>query len=68
VPARTPGDIVSRLTQETLAVMREPEVVGLLTDQQVTPMASDANEFEQLIRSDLDRWRKVIASAGIRSE
>jgi tripartite-type tricarboxylate transporter receptor subunit TctC len=68
VPARTPKDIVSRLTQETLAVMRDPEVVKLLTDQQVTPMASDTNDFEQLIRSDLDRWGKVIASAGIRGE
>jgi tripartite-type tricarboxylate transporter receptor subunit TctC len=68
VPARTPKDIVSRLTQETLAVMRNPEVVKLLTDQQVTPMASDANDFEQLIRSDLDRWGKVIASASIRGE
>jgi tripartite-type tricarboxylate transporter receptor subunit TctC len=68
VPARTPKDIVSRLTQETLAVMRDPEVVKLLTDQQVTPMASGSPDFEQLIRSDLDRWGKVIASAGIRGE
>jgi tripartite-type tricarboxylate transporter receptor subunit TctC len=68
VPARTPKDVVARLAQETLAVMRDPDLTRLLNDQQVTPMAMGTQEFEQLIKSDLDRWAKVIASAGIRAE
>jgi tripartite-type tricarboxylate transporter receptor subunit TctC len=68
VPARTPKDIVTRLAQETLAVMRDPEVSKLLNDQQVTPMAMGADEFERLIKSDLERWANVIRSAGIRAE
>ena len=31
-------------------------------------MASGADAFEQLIKSDLDRWGNVIKSAGIRVE
>jgi tripartite-type tricarboxylate transporter receptor subunit TctC len=68
VPAKTPSDIVARLSRETLAVMRDPEVVKLLNDQQVTPMATGPQEFEQLIRTDLERWAKVIKSAGIKGE
>jgi tripartite-type tricarboxylate transporter receptor subunit TctC len=68
VPARTPKDVVARLAQETLAVMRDPDLTRLLNDQQVTPMAMGTQEFERLIKSDLDRWAKVIASAGIRAE
>jgi tripartite-type tricarboxylate transporter receptor subunit TctC len=68
VPAKTPKDVVARLAQETLAVMRDPEVIKLLTDQQVTPMARGPDEFEQLIKSDLERWANVIRSAGIRAE
>jgi tripartite-type tricarboxylate transporter receptor subunit TctC len=68
VPARTPKDIVTRLAQETLAVMRDPSVVKLLNDQQVTPMAMGPDELEQLIKSDLERWANVIRSAGIRAE
>jgi tripartite-type tricarboxylate transporter receptor subunit TctC len=68
VPARTPGDVVARLAHETLALMQDPAVVTLLTDQQVTPMPSGPQEFEQLIKSDLERWTGVIKAAGIRPE
>ena len=68
VPAKTPKDVVARLTQETLAVMHEPEVIKLLNDQQVTPMAIAADEFGELIKKDLDRWANVVKTAGIRGE
>jgi tripartite-type tricarboxylate transporter receptor subunit TctC len=68
VPARTPKDIVARLAKETLAVFRDPEVVKLLEEQQVTPMTLDQAEFEQLIKSDLDKWAKVIKTVGIKVE
>jgi tripartite-type tricarboxylate transporter receptor subunit TctC len=68
VPANTPRDIVARLAQEALATMRDPEVVKLLSEQQVTPMPIGPREFEELIRSDLDRWAGVIKTAGIKAE
>ena len=68
VPAKTPKEIVARLTQETLAVMRDPEVIKLLTEQQVTPMATGPEEFEALIKRDLERWSNVIKTAGIKGE
>ena len=45
---KTPKEVVARLSQETLAVMRDPDVVKLLTDQQVTPMATGPQEFEAM--------------------
>jgi len=68
VPAKTPPDVVARLSQEALAVMRDAEVIRLLNDQQVTPMAIAGEKFEQLIKNDLDRWANVIKTAGIRAE
>jgi tripartite-type tricarboxylate transporter receptor subunit TctC len=67
-PARTSKEVVARLSQETLAVMRDPEVVKVLTDQQVTPFAIPPEPMEQLIRKDLDKWANVIKSAGIKPE
>jgi tripartite-type tricarboxylate transporter receptor subunit TctC len=68
VPIKTPKDIVARLSQETLAVMRDPEVIKLLTEQQVTPMATGPDEFEALIKRDLERWSNVIKTIGIKGE
>ena len=68
VPIKTPKEVVARLSQETLAVMRDPEVVKLLTEQQVTPMATGPQAFEELIKKDLERWEKVVKSAGIKAE
>jgi tripartite-type tricarboxylate transporter receptor subunit TctC len=68
VPTKTPKEVVARLSQETLAVMRDPEVVKLLTDQQVTPMATGPQEFEALIKTDLAKWEKVVKTAGIKGE
>jgi len=68
VPTKTPKEVVARLSQETLAVMRDPEVVKLLNDQQVTPMATGPQEFETLIKTDLAKWEKVVKSAGIKGE
>jgi tripartite-type tricarboxylate transporter receptor subunit TctC len=67
-PAKTPHEVVARLTQETLAVIRAPEVIKLLNDQQVTPMAIATDEFSELIKKDLDRWANVVKTAGIRGE
>jgi tripartite-type tricarboxylate transporter receptor subunit TctC len=68
VPIKTPKDIVARLTQETLAVMRDPEVIKLLAEQQVTPMPTGPDEFEALIKRDLERWSNVVKTAGIKAE
>jgi tripartite-type tricarboxylate transporter receptor subunit TctC len=68
VPTKTPQEVVTRLSQATLAVMRDPEVVKLLTEQQVTPMATGSGEFEALIKQDLDKWAKVVKTAGIKAE
>ena len=68
VPVRTPREVVRRLSEATLAAMHDPEVVKLLTEQQVTVMALGPDEFSQLIRSDLGKWERVIKTAGIKGE
>ncbi|MFL5106578.1 MAG: Bug family tripartite tricarboxylate transporter substrate binding protein [Xanthobacteraceae bacterium] len=68
VPAKTPKEIVTRLSQETIAVMRDPEVVKLLTEQQLTPYSLEAPEFEKLVRQDHEKWAAVIKTAGIKPE
>jgi tripartite-type tricarboxylate transporter receptor subunit TctC len=67
-PAKTPKEIVDRLAKETVAIMRDPEVVKQLTEQQVTPFALDPDQLRALIRKDLEKWAGVIKTAGIKAE
>ncbi len=39
VPVKTPKEVVSKLGEATLAMMRDPEVIKLLVEQQITPDA-----------------------------
>jgi tripartite-type tricarboxylate transporter receptor subunit TctC len=67
-PAGTPKPVVERLTTTTLAIMGEPAIAKQFADQQLTVMALGPDRFEQLIRGDLDKWGKVVKTAGIKLE
>src|SRR5262249_11525904 len=67
-PARTPEEIVERLSQETLAIMHDPQVVKQLTQQPVTPFALTPVRFRQRSGKDREKWAGVIKTAGIKGE
>jgi len=68
VPAGTPKEIVTRLREATLSIMRDPEIAKQFTDQQKIVMALGPNEFADLIRKDSAKWEKVIKAAHIKKE
>src|SRR5438132_4784529 len=55
-PARAPKQVVARLSEETLAVMPDAEVVKVLNNQQVTPVAITPEPMEHFISKDLGKW------------
>jgi tripartite-type tricarboxylate transporter receptor subunit TctC len=67
-PAATPRPIVKRLSDEVLAALEHPDVVARLEKigTQITPASAEA--FDALLRSETDRWSKVIRQRGIRAE
>ena len=68
VPAGTPKEIVTRIREATLSIMRDPEIAKQFTDQQKIVMALGPNEFADLIRKDSAKWEKVIKAAHIKKE
>jgi tripartite-type tricarboxylate transporter receptor subunit TctC len=68
VPAATPRDVIARLHGDITQVMALPDVRERFTQQGVDPTTSSPEQFAALIRSELDKWRKVIRAAGIRIE
>ena len=67
-PARTPREIVERLTREVAGFLKEPEVQALFAQQQIIATYKTPEAFAEHIRSDMDKWAGVIRSAGIKAE
>ena len=67
-PAGTPPDIVAKLNQELVKILRSPEVETQLAAQGVEPAHSTPDEFLAIIKGDLQKWGKVITEAGIKGE
>lgn len=67
-PAGTPRPIVDRLYQETLRAIRTMEFKERFAVEGLEPVGSKPEEFAAFIDSELDKWAKVIKSAGIKPQ
>ena len=65
VRAGTPQAIIDRLNREVNAVLESPELKDQLTKSGVIPKGSTPAEMAALIRSEAEKWRKVIQEAKI---
>jgi tripartite-type tricarboxylate transporter receptor subunit TctC len=67
-PAGTPLEIISRLNTEMNAALRDRNVVDALAKVGVEAQPSTSQELGARIASDIDKWREVIVTAGIKPQ
>ncbi len=67
-PTGTPPEVIAKLNTELVRALRAPETARQLSAQGVEPAHSTPEEFLAVIRSDLQKWEKVIREAGIKGE
>ena len=63
--AGTPGPIVARLNSEAVRVLQLPEVRNPIVSQGNDIAASSPEAFLAYMRSEMDKWGKVIKAAGV---
>ena len=66
VPAGTPATIVERIYQATAAAARSPALREKLAAQGDEVKVDGPEKFQALQSAELEKWRKVISSAGIK--
>ena len=64
-PAGVPAAIAARLNQEFAAVTKGPEIVALLAASGSEAVGNALAEFTAHVRSEFDRWRKIIRDANV---
>jgi tripartite-type tricarboxylate transporter receptor subunit TctC len=64
-PARTPNEIVARLSKEINAALASPDVRARLAELGVEARGGTPGEARELLANEIRRWSDVIAKAGI---
>ncbi len=67
-PAGTPRPIIDRLNQEIVRVLNTPDIKERLNAEGTEIVASTPEDFAKHIKSETEKWAKVIKAAGIKPE
>ncbi len=67
-PAKTPVAVVNRLHTETNAILGNADIQKKFEGQGAETVAMTIAEFDKLIKSETEKWAKVVKQAGIKAE
>lgn len=67
-PAGTPASVVDRLNAEIAKVIAKPEISGAWAKQGAEPMTMSPSAFGAFMKGDIEKWAKVIQTAGIKAQ
>lgn len=68
VPAKTPKEVVERLSKAVMEAMQSPDVASKIKDLGVDPTGTSPQEFARIIQEDRKRWVPVIQASGFKPE
>jgi tripartite-type tricarboxylate transporter receptor subunit TctC len=67
-PARTPPEIVSRLSRAIGEVLAQEDTKKLLAAQGSEPMGSTPEAFRQYVASEIPKWKALVSLSGAKVE
>jgi tripartite-type tricarboxylate transporter receptor subunit TctC len=67
-PAGVPAPILDQVSRDIVAVLRTPSVKERLTADGADVVGNSPQQFAAFVESELDKWAKVVKSAGLKVE
>lgn len=67
-PAGTPAAVVRKIWADIRETLFQPEMIRLIEDQGMEPVASTPEAFAERIHGDLGRWKQLLREVGISPE
>lgn len=65
-PAGTPPEVIARLNQAYVKALSDPKVTAQLAAQGAVPKATSPQEFRSFLQVEIERWRDVVQTSGIK--
>ena len=63
-PASMPAPLVSRLHDELVKILNQPDVKSRIESDGSEPVGSSPEEFRRFMRADMDKWAKLVKESG----
>lgn len=67
-PSKTPPEIIAKLNHEINEVLAQPEIRKRLTELGGEPLITSPKDFGDMIKSETEKWEKVVKYADIKIE
>ncbi|HZM48500.1 MAG TPA: tripartite tricarboxylate transporter substrate-binding protein, partial [Burkholderiales bacterium] len=64
-PAATPAPVLDKLNADIVRTLQAADVRQRLADLVIEPAPTGREEFAAFVRSEVERWEKVVKDAGI---
>jgi tripartite-type tricarboxylate transporter receptor subunit TctC len=68
VPSATPPAVIEKLSADVRKVLAMPDIRKRLEDMGLSPVGDTPQEAEHIVKSDYDKWGRVIRSANIQPQ
>ena len=67
-PAKTPSAVIDRLNKEVARAVANPKIAQQINNLDADPVSNRPDQFQAFIKSEIDKWSKVIRAANIKIE
>lgn len=67
-PVNTPQHVIDRLNAEVRKVLARPDIKEAWRKQGAQTIDMSPEQFEQFLRGDIEKWAKVVKSAGVKAD
>ena len=67
-PKALPKDIIARWNEEINRILQLPDVKARMAGDGTEPVGGSPERFREVLKREIDTWRKVIKSANIKPE
>jgi len=67
-PAGVPKNVLGKINADVVAALQSPDLRSRFAAQGIEPVGTSSAQLASIMRSDLDKWSKLIRSANIKPE
>lgn len=68
IPSGTPRAIVRRMSADMNRALQSSDVLDRMAKAGMEPSGTTPEQFDEFIRAEIDKWKKVVKVAGIRAD